>query len=47
MQRREGALSTGPGEKGEGERAGVGRTKEERDTSKVTRRAELEDLVMD
>lgn len=50
MQRREGVRGghgTGPGEKGEGERAGVGRTKEERDTSKVTRRAELEDLVTD
>lgn len=50
MQRRErvrGGHGTSPGEKGEGEGLGWGGTKEERDMSKVTSRAELEDLVTD
>lgn len=42
-----GGHCTGPSEKGEEERAGEEGTKEERDMSKVTSRAELEDLVTD
>lgn len=42
-----GGHGTGLGEKGEGKRGLGGVTKEERDTSNVTSRTELEDLVTD